>query len=303
MWTGRTSGRSPAGTPTRCSACAGPAVGMPPGAEMGVGPHGARVTAHARWKRSTTGRERHGHDTRGGTVNSDALVAALGPDAVAAVHGYRLALLAEADRRGLRLVSEAPTDAVPGAAGRCVVVDPIDIRLAFVYPPSRRPRRTDPDVGSRARLVPVAPACERATLLLRKHRRHPAGPGARGRAGPRLGGRRCRRQRRPSRRRRARRRSGGRPPTAVLHRPAVPGPACRGVRPGRHASRRPAVRHGAVVADVGSIPVSRHRIPAATGGRPSGSDPDGFRSGPGQGSIPFGAGLLGGGRWRPGCCG
>ena len=35
-------------------------------------------------------------------MDNDALVAALGPDAVAAVHGYRLAVLAEAGRRGLR---------------------------------------------------------------------------------------------------------------------------------------------------------------------------------------------------------
>jgi hypothetical protein len=45
-------------------------------------------------------------------VNNDALVAALGPDTVAAaVHGYRLAVIREAERRGLTLVSE-PLSAV-----------------------------------------------------------------------------------------------------------------------------------------------------------------------------------------------
>ncbi len=66
-------------------------------------------------------------------MNNDALVAALGLDAVAAVHGYRLAVLAEADRRDLRLVSDALSGVMPGAGEGCVVVDPIDIRLAFGY--------------------------------------------------------------------------------------------------------------------------------------------------------------------------
>jgi hypothetical protein len=63
-------------------------------------------------------------------VNNDALVAALGPDTVAAVHGYRLAVIREAERRGLTLVSE-PLSAVVQLTAGCVVVDPVDIRLTF----------------------------------------------------------------------------------------------------------------------------------------------------------------------------
>jgi hypothetical protein len=47
-------------------------------------------------------------------------VAALGLDAVAAVHGYRLAVLVEADSRGLRLISPALSDGVPVSSGVCV---------------------------------------------------------------------------------------------------------------------------------------------------------------------------------------
>jgi hypothetical protein len=65
-------------------------------------------------------------------MNNDALVAALGMDAVAAVQGYRLAVCDEAADRGLRLVSEPLSDVVAVAPGMCVIVDPIDIRLAFV---------------------------------------------------------------------------------------------------------------------------------------------------------------------------
>ena len=64
-------------------------------------------------------------------MNNDALVAALGLDAIAAVHGYRLAVLTEGKRRGARLVSEALSDVVPISSGVCVVIDPIDIRLTF----------------------------------------------------------------------------------------------------------------------------------------------------------------------------
>ncbi len=63
-------------------------------------------------------------------MNNDALVAALGPDTVAAVHGYRLAVIREAERRGLTLVSE-PLSAVIQLSAGCVVVDPVDIRLTF----------------------------------------------------------------------------------------------------------------------------------------------------------------------------
>ena len=64
-------------------------------------------------------------------MNNDALVAALGLDAVAAVHGYRLAVLAEGQRRGARLISEVLSDVVPISSGVCVVIDPIDIRMTF----------------------------------------------------------------------------------------------------------------------------------------------------------------------------
>lgn len=65
-----------------------------------------------------------------GYVNNDALVAALGPDTVAAVHGYRAAVIEEAERRGLTLVSEPLSDVVQTSAGY-VVIDPVDIRLTF----------------------------------------------------------------------------------------------------------------------------------------------------------------------------
>ncbi len=66
-------------------------------------------------------------------MNNDALVAALGMDAVAAVHGYRLAVRAEAAERGLCLVSQPLSDVVAVSAGVSLIVDPIDIRLAFVH--------------------------------------------------------------------------------------------------------------------------------------------------------------------------
>ena len=66
-------------------------------------------------------------------MNNDALVAALGMDAVAAVHGYRLAVCAEASQRGLCLTSQPLSDVVAVSPGVCVIVDPIDIRLAFVH--------------------------------------------------------------------------------------------------------------------------------------------------------------------------
>ena len=75
-------------------------------------------------------------------VNNDALVAALGPDTVAAVHGYRLAVLREAERRGPTLVSEPLSDVMQLSPGGCVVVDPVDIRLTSA--PGPRPRATGP---------------------------------------------------------------------------------------------------------------------------------------------------------------
>jgi len=58
-------------------------------------------------------------------VNNNALVAALGSDAVAAVHGYRVAVVDEARVRGLTL-RPARTSAT---------TDPIDIRLVFADGP------------------------------------------------------------------------------------------------------------------------------------------------------------------------
>jgi hypothetical protein len=58
-------------------------------------------------------------------VNNNALVAALGSDAVAAVHGYRLAVVEEGRVRGLTL---RPARTGPGS-------DPIDIRLVFTGSP------------------------------------------------------------------------------------------------------------------------------------------------------------------------
>jgi hypothetical protein len=62
---------------------------------------------------------------KGGRVNNDALVAALGRDAVTAVTCYRERVVAEAARQGLRLVGGP-------------LVDPIDIRLR-IGPSRRRP--------------------------------------------------------------------------------------------------------------------------------------------------------------------
>ena len=58
-------------------------------------------------------------------MNNNALVAALGSDAVAAVHGYRVAVVDEARGRGLTL-RPARTSAT---------TDPIDIRLVFADGP------------------------------------------------------------------------------------------------------------------------------------------------------------------------
>ncbi len=67
-------------------------------------------------------------------MNNNALVAALGADAVAVVHGYRLDVISEAERRGLRLVSEGHSGVVQVSA-EIGNTDPIDIRLAFMHCP------------------------------------------------------------------------------------------------------------------------------------------------------------------------
>jgi len=59
-------------------------------------------------------------------MDNNALVAALGSDAVAAVHGYRLEVVDEARSRGLTLRS------VSAGAGS----DPIDVRLVFADGPA-----------------------------------------------------------------------------------------------------------------------------------------------------------------------
>ena len=58
-------------------------------------------------------------------MNNNALVAALGSDAAAAVHGYRVAVVDEARVRGLTL----------RAARTSAAADPIDIRLVFADGP------------------------------------------------------------------------------------------------------------------------------------------------------------------------
>ena len=63
-------------------------------------------------------------------MNNGALVVALGMNVAAAVNGYRAAVISEAARRGLRLVSGSLSDVAWTAAG-VAIVDPIDIRLTF----------------------------------------------------------------------------------------------------------------------------------------------------------------------------
>ena len=93
-------------------------------------------------------------------MNNDALVAALGPDTVPAVHGYRLAVLREAKRRGLALISEPLSGVMQLSPGGCVVVDPVDIRLTFRATPGHgRALRWCPAQGwsiARSRLHPPA---------------------------------------------------------------------------------------------------------------------------------------------------
>lgn len=69
-------------------------------------------------------------------MNVYALVAALGMDAMAAVHGYRLQVISEAERRGLRLVSQEGSDvAQPSTDVR--PIGSLDIRLTFLHTPGR----------------------------------------------------------------------------------------------------------------------------------------------------------------------
>ena len=81
-------------------------------------------------------------------MNNDALVAALGVDAVAAVRGYRLDVVAEAARRGLRLVSDARSELVT-TGDAYVAIDPIEVRLHIL---------DDPDTGDPGGMLSWSPA-------------------------------------------------------------------------------------------------------------------------------------------------
>ncbi|MDQ3579998.1 MAG: hypothetical protein M3443_20855 [Actinomycetota bacterium] len=82
-------------------------------------------------------------------MHSDALVAALGVETVAAVHGYRLDVIAEARRRRLSLVSEAPSDLAPPFDGDLRVSDTAHIRLIILEGPDGGGARLrwKPDTG------------------------------------------------------------------------------------------------------------------------------------------------------------
>lgn len=104
-------------------------------------------------------------------MNNDALVAALGPDTVAAVHGYRLAVIRAAERRGLTLVSEPLSAVMQLSPGGCVVVDPVDIRLTF---------QATPGLALTGRALRWCPAQGWSIARSRLHPpvRYLAGPGA-----------------------------------------------------------------------------------------------------------------------------
>jgi hypothetical protein len=68
-------------------------------------------------------------------TGNDALVGAHGIDAIAAARGYRVRGIAEAARRGLRLVTISPSVLVPASPDACLVIDPVEIRLMIL--PSR----------------------------------------------------------------------------------------------------------------------------------------------------------------------
>ncbi len=84
-------------------------------------------------------------------MTSSARVAALGPQDVAEVHRYRLEVIAEARRRRLLLVSEAPSDLTLPLAGDCQVIDTADIRLIILDGPGGAGARLhwNPDTGWR----------------------------------------------------------------------------------------------------------------------------------------------------------
>ncbi len=73
-------------------------------------------------------------------TGNDASVAAHGIDAIAAVRGYRVQVIAEAARRGQLLVTVSPSVPVPASPDACLLIGPVEIRL--MIPPSRG--RDDP---------------------------------------------------------------------------------------------------------------------------------------------------------------
>lgn len=83
-------------------------------------------------------------------MNSTVRVAAFGALSVAAVRQYRVEVIAEARRRGLPLVSEAPSDLDPDLVGDRHVID-TDIRLIVLDGPC--------GAGTRLRWNPVIGWC------------------------------------------------------------------------------------------------------------------------------------------------
>jgi hypothetical protein len=97
-------------------------------------------------------------------MNNDALIAALGVDAVAAVRGYRAAVVTDAARRGLVLTSSVLRDPARTTTGTRVI-DPVDIGLTFARGGVRtdlcgRLLRWSPATGWSSR-VPADPASTR----------------------------------------------------------------------------------------------------------------------------------------------
>lgn len=164
-------------------------------------------------------------------MNNDALFAALGVDAVVAVNGYRLDVISEAGRQGLRLVSEADSDVVQVFA-EIGNADPIDIRLAFLHCPGHPELagRTLRWVRRTAGRCP--PRGERTVELLRRPLGFPTAPRAHGPGDRGMGDRCVRRPRDGAGGDRTRRRPGGDPPAAQIRPPATPPAGVRGVPAG-----------------------------------------------------------------------
>ncbi len=69
-------------------------------------------------------------------MKSRAAEAALEVQAFAAVHRYRMGVIAEGRRRGLLLVSEAPSQQQPPLSDDCEVIQTADIGLILLEGPS-----------------------------------------------------------------------------------------------------------------------------------------------------------------------